>query len=443
MTWILNIRKLLGKFWTFIFSNSDFIQSIEYILVSIANTINAKYLHWIACKITPEKGDDDGNGIRNTLPFAILIDYDSIRKQTSSVEDILNGATIGAEVEDGGWVAMSKTVVPTPLYIQDHLFHYSNLLINGCDFEYNNGYFLFYSNPHTMNLPIVKIVDEDNKLKLYYRLFGLAHKSVPVNELISTFISKDLVKGKDAAWDMYCNGATIYNVKKLLASNTESVVCSANGTVNSIWKEHDTWCVLVDNKLYTSKSSPNVSVGDVVKAGTILAGDLKIYTDTDNPTAADIPGIKVRVDAGEVVAYNAEQSAIQYKGVNILPVAGDASVISSYKERCYELATATSCPVITVPDRVNPYQFIMNKLRRGGAVAITLTAYSLTSLAAAIRCIRKCSIASSMINIYIKAETDTHNLTTASFTATAGMGAVATVVSVGIKGSYAEAKILR
>lgn len=442
MIWINKVRTIIGKFWTFLFDNESFVHAVEYIIVIAANTIYNKFRYWIGCKDIPYNITTDNRGGCG-FPFVILIDYNSVHIKSASIDEILNGAAIGSASTKRAWCATAKELIKNPVYMQDHILYPNNVLVNGYDFDYANGYFVFYKDPKELSLPTIKLVDDNNNVKLYYKLFGIAKKEPIYNELTSTFISSSLTKGTAIAWDMYRKGATVYNVKKLLAEASDSIIAEENGIVSDIWKENDTWCIFINSKLYTSTKEPLISKGATVKTGDILAGSLKFFSGEDDPTETDIPGIRVRVDAGELVALNKEQAANIYNGVNILPLVGDNTTVERYTNRCYHLATETSCPIMEVPDTVNPYQFIVKKLRKGRAVAIQLAATNLSNLAAAIACIRKCSSASSMINIYIKAETETHSIITSSFTATAGMSAVATSVSVGVKEAYAEATVLK
>lgn len=440
MTWLPKIRTILGKFWTFLFHDYDFISAVEYILVVIATFIYAKYTKWRKSKVSPIDGISYYNSI---LPFVILLDSTTCHAKVNSFSDILNGKEIGGVSKDSEWVIASKDTVIEPFILQDHIIECSNVFINGVDFKYLNNSFLFYTDPREMGLPSVSLLSDTGEVKLYYRLFAYSRKKPIRNDYIDAFIPGLTTDNYAMAWDMYHKGTTIYNLKGLLASATGDTISDIDATVTDIWKEQNTWCVLTDKKLFTCTSSPRVSIGTQLHKGTLIAGNLKLFTGQDSPTYADIPGIKVRVDDGELIAYNYEQDAIIYNNTNILPLQGTASIMSAYASRCWSLSTNKNVPSIDIPNRVNPYSFIMKSVRKGTSVAVSLSVKAETNIAPIINCIRKCISTSSMLNIYIKAESDTYNLTDAKFSASAGMGAVATVVSVGVNGTYAEAKTLQ
>jgi hypothetical protein len=298
-----------------------------------------------------------------------------------------------------------------------------------------------------MGLPTITLLD-NGEVKLFYRLFGYSKRKPLRNDYIDTFIPGLSPNSYATAWDMYHNGATLYNVKGLLASTTGDVISDVNSVVRAVWKENGVWHILTDKKLFSCISTPVVTVGDVVRKGTPLSSGIKFFTGTDTPSFEDIPGIKIRVDAGELVAYNKKADIIAYgSNHHILPLEGDHAIVDNYKSRCRELIDAGEAPYIPISTdnvgKVNPYSFVMSTLRKSRSLAVKLTVKTTDNIAAAIRCIRKCASASSMINIYIKTEADTHSLTEAKMTASAGLGAVAVAVSVNVQGTYAEAKILR
>ena len=210
----------------------------------------------------------------------------------------------------------------------------------------------------------------------------------------------------------------------------------------------------VGNKPYISKDMPNVANGDFVAPGTVLFGSLAVYKGTDDVDPTEVPGIKVMTDAGQLTALNDdEMEPVKVSGMYLLPLTGNAVSVHAYRDVCVANMQNSLCPYIQVGDydmvtgeiKVNPYKFITQRLRRGRAVTVRLIANGLDYLAAALRCIRKSSCASGIVNVYVAAKTDASDgdtLTTSVFSADAGMMAVAAVETLTIQGECAEARVI-
>jgi hypothetical protein len=123
-----------------------------------------------------------------------------------------------------------------------------------------------------------------------------------------------------------------------------------------------------------------------------------------------------------------------------LGLQGDQDVLDAYEDICDSMAADPKCPCVAVPLTHNPMLFIMRRFRRGRAVAVSIVARDLAAVSAAIACLRRCADASGMVNIYVQADGDTLSVD-ASFSASAGMAAVATVSTVTIKSMFAEAEL--
>ena len=164
---------------------------------------------------------------------------------------------------------------------------------------------------------------------------------------------------------------------------------------------------------------------------------MRMYAGNSSIPAAAIPGLHVRTDAGELVAQNATVT----RTTDDLPLTGDAATLTAYAGICADNRADARCPYVELPQQLNPMQFILGKLRRGRAVAVSIIARNLPAVGAAIACIRRCTNATGMINIYVQAESDTVSVS-ARFTADAGQAAVATVATVTVMDMFAEADTL-
>lgn len=460
MNWLLSIKRLLGRFWADIFKDTDFLLGVEYLMSFYSKLTENQYLNWrngmIAADLTVAQAG---------LPFVVLIDAASIVKEWYPWQRLWDNGSAElfyahdydseASEDSMGWLATCKASIDIPDYMMDHVYGYNTILVKGSDYDFSDGRFLFYTDPAALDLPTVKEIDSDGNLHIYYRLFGYALQTTKVCDPVTGFESAWLNSCSDIAWDIHTNGATFYNTKRLLGKATGSIVSETEGTVttNDLWDDQDYHCIKVGDKVYYSKLPCNIVLENDetidVAVGDVLFGSLAVYKGTDTVTPEEVPGIKVMTDAGVLTAENNEVDTYISPGSDrtiILPLTGDSITVNAYRAKCVELYKDATVPYIQVPyPKVNPYEFIVKTLRRGRAVTIRLVADSLDYLAAAIACIRKSSCAAGMLNIYVAASTDAADastLTTAVFSADAGMMAVAVAETLTIKREAAEARVI-
>jgi len=460
MNWLRSIKRLLGRFWGDLFKDVDFLLGVEYLMSLYSQLTENQYLNWrnglIAADLTVEQSG---------LPFVVLIETTAVSREWYPWQTLWDSgsATLFYEHdyesqsdEDGmGWIAPSKTIIDVPDYMMDHVYKYSKILIKGSDYDYKDGKFLFYVNPASLDLDVVKETDSDGNLHLYYRLFGYALQTTKVCDPVTGFESQWLNACSDVAWDIHTNGATFYNTKQLLGKATGSVISESEGTVtlDNIWDEQNYHCIQVGDKVYYSKAPCNIQPGEnesvSVSVGDVLFGSLSMYKGTDAVTISEVPGIKVMTDVGALTAINEETDTYLSPGADrtiVLPLRGDEITVNAYRAKCVELYKDETVLYIQVPyPRVNPYEFVVKTLRRGRAVTIRVVADSLDYLAAAIACIRKSSCAAGMLNVYVAASTDSNNedtLISAVFAADAAMMAVAVTETLTIKREAAEARVI-
>lgn len=458
MNWLKAIKQLLGRFWADLFGDGDFLLGVEYLLFLYSKLTDNQYLNWrngmIAANLDVEQ---------SRLPYPIFIEADSIEREwyswnklwaESSASKFINHRYYDdAPESDYGWIVYSKESIDTPDYLIDHMYGYKKILLKGLDYDFADGRFLFYVDPATLQLELVKVTDSKGALHLYYKFFGISLQTQKVCDPVTGFESSWLNPCSNIAWDIHQNGATYYNTKQLLGKAAGSVVSENEGTVDSIWQEQDWNCMSVSGKAYMSKSMPNFNEGDSIKMGDILFGSLAVYKGTDEVTAEQVPGIKVMTDAGQLTALNKNKEVYEVEGMLVLPLVGDGFTVQAYKDVCAANMKNEYCPYVQVGTyntetqafEENAYSFITKKLRRGRSVTVRLVANCLDYLAAAIQCIRKSSCASGIINVYVAAETDENTestLESSVFAADAGMMAVAVVETLIIKDESAEAGVV-
>lgn len=460
MNWIRKIRSLLGAFWYRIFNDQDFVLGVEFLLSEFYKYTGYRFDNWLYGLFPLSQ-----TVYPKDMPFVVYLDASSLHREWYTWKQFVNkdvtvqaGQHIGSPTDeeyvtlhsqDRGWVLDVVNPIQEPTYLVDHLYNWNVALTNGPDFKFTPGKILFFTDPTTLGLPSVKVTTADGELKIYLQLTGIVEPVVNEYDAISGFMSPELNDCADVVWDIHQNGATYYNAKKLLASAANSVVCDVDGAISELWQEQDWWFARVDDKIYKSQLPCNLHAGDDVKKGTILFGDMKFFKGSENPSPSDIPGIRVRTDAGELVAENATHSLVYWYDQAILPLSGDVPTLLKYMEICTNNSLNQACPFIEVKTpagmaagTINPYKFVMQVLRRGKTCAVRLTASSLSKLEAAIQVLRKSTDLGGLLTLYVKDSTDTANVTLSGFTADAGMGVVAVDATVTIQGQAAKARIL-
>lgn len=455
MNWLSKIKNILGVFWTTIFHDTDFILGVENLHALASKKQEASHKAWTAGSIA---NSDESYACR--LPFVIYIEKAKSSSESTTLEssichpaaaivDILRGSAATGDIDtDGEYIGTSLYTIPEPHHITDHVVDYNYTMFNNMDYTWHaeSNEIWFHTDPERIGFECVTVMDSDNILHVYYKMFGWVDSKKATKDMVTAFEGTHLNDQADIVWNMHQCGATFQNVKDLLGSITDSVISKADGAVTSIWTEQNYTCVLIDGLVYSAPTDDvtcNVSVGDTVHEGDIIFGSLKMYTQNDTPTTADVPGIRVMTDVGELTAPNSSSllNATVSSGVKILPLSGSAAVVNAYNNRCVDLYTNSNCPVIEVPDTVNPFLFVMRTLRQGRSVFISMTTEKLHKVSEALACIRKSISADSMLTVYIQAEGDIVGTTVSSFTVEAGNAAVAVDATITIQDMSAEASI--
>lgn len=448
MNWLSNIQKLLGRFWTSLFSGVAFIRGVEQMHTLAGGSQQSGHDRWAASAVAKSVG------MFNQMPFVVYIPTDSVGHPARDIGDVLNGeCDLGDEDAHGGWMTDVLYPIPEPVYLSDHVLDFTKTLMKGFDYEWQDGKFLFHVDPATLGFMTVALTDADGVLRTYYKLFGWTTALEATHDMVTSFYDPKLDNLSAFVWDMHQRGATRYNVKQILAGVSGSVICREDGAIDHMWTEQGYNCMLVGDKVYSAPVSTPIGFlpgsgrafahGDSVSKGDILFGGLRMYDGNSEPSAAEIAGVHVMTDTGELFAPNADETPYSQDGVLILPLDGDTARENAYKARCVELTLSGLCPQVDIPANttVNPYLFITNGMRRRNAIVAAMPVNDAGKVAAATHAIRECASASSMLNLYLYAEGDTVNMP-ATFTASAGNAALATVATGAALQLFAEAETL-
>ena len=458
MNWLDKTRQLLGRFWSVVFSEKDFTLGVRNLLALMGMHQQTGHDMWTAGHFALNR-----TMFQDRMPFAIYLlksevltvdgntsMQDMVVHPAADWDDVLSGAaTLDDRQEHGGWLVRSRFDIPVPHHMSDHVIGYTRTLFNGIDYELQGDNLLFHFDPSTLALPTVAITGDDGVLRVYWKLFGWTYPELAIKETTEAFDDASLNPYSDTVWDIHQNGATYYNVKKLLGDVTGSVVCKNDGAVDYWWTEQDIQCIMVGDCAYYAPADArrNFDRGDNVRAGDVLFGTLSMVSSVDmlaNPVSSDVaPGISVMTDVGRLIAENQSKPALTVSGTNILPLVGEygGATPAAYSAMCERHVNEAGCPVVDVPDTVNPFQFIMCRMRVGCGLLASFTVKAASfALTSALNCVRKSISASGMMTVYMQAEGDTVN-TQASFTATGGNAAVAELATVNVQDMFAEADI--
>ena len=153
MNWLIAIKRLLGRFWGDIFKDVDFLLGVEYLMSLYSQLTENQYLNWrnglIAADLAVEQSG---------LPFVVLNETTAIIKEWYPWQTLWDNGSAStfygheydsqADEDAMGWIVPSKTTIDAPDYLMDHVYKYSKILIKGSDYDYKDGKFLFYINPH-------------------------------------------------------------------------------------------------------------------------------------------------------------------------------------------------------------------------------------------------------------------------------------------------------
>ena len=437
MNWKKKIAAILGKFWYLVFKATDFIFGVEYLESLYAKLVERGHQNWLAGQIAKNLGIQ-----QDAMPFVLYLETEATPAISLTAGTIsVTSGTIAVSSGTTEWTLTVLNSIPCPHTLQNHIIKPTHTWFEDLDFRYNDNKLSVYADPATLDWPIVHITDADGQLRICYRLFGFRQKLVRQCDMVSGFISPELVQASDVAWYMHQMGATFYAVKKLLAAVTGCVVADNDGIVEAVWDEQNLHCVQIGGKVYHSTKPANVQQSDVVKKGAILFGDMVFYRGSDTPSAAEIPGMRVRTDVGEMQASNTE---LDIEVADELPLTStNADIVAAYKQKCADLRDDPNSLKIHLSGgtSINPYLYIMSELKNGRDCIVSLSASALNQLAAAFDCIRKSICLGGTLHVYVKAETDTTTVAS-SFAADAGMSAVAVDATTTIIAESAEAGVI-
>ena len=166
MNWITTVRKVLGKFWTWLFDDRDFILGVQKVFAFFGNVEQAKLRNNLS-----RNDIDDKNSISDGMPRPLYIDADSINHVPYSITEILGDDTLAFDSRKDDmteWVADLTDYCGTPYMLTDHVVDYTAALFADIDFKAGDKQLLFRVDPRELGLRSITTVDASGELCVFY-----------------------------------------------------------------------------------------------------------------------------------------------------------------------------------------------------------------------------------------------------------------------------------
>lgn len=332
MNWISKIQRILGRFWSVVFSEHDFTLGVKNLHAMFANRQQQIYDSWKAGNIMAgheryavnlpymiylEKAtsytDEHGYTYMRSSVAAPAVSLDDILDNTP--EEIHEGApSLDSRDQHGGYVVKSRFSIPVPHHITDHVVDYTHTAFADVDYEWRDGAFLFHFDPSMMKFQETCVADDNGVLHVYWKAWGWCSPEAAIKDAVAAFDSRELNDYAETVWDIHTNGANYFNSRSLLGQVTDSVICKRDGAVDAKWTEQQEQCILIGDMVYHAPQDAqcNVDAGDSVRQGDTLFGTLRMVSSDDisaDVPQSQIPGMRVMTDVGEMVAPNVNTTA--------------------------------------------------------------------------------------------------------------------------------------
>lgn len=298
---------------------------------------------------------------------------------------------------DADWLA-SSVLTNTPI-------NASVSLVHGTDFWFDReqSSIVFRSNPFDNDkMPIVNIRDSssavtDREITLW--AFNSFEDMHDIDNQLGALLgvhAKSSGQYRDmlnAAIDSFVDGPTQLHMMELLC-NYVGIECVKNAeeTVEEIQNDNTNLYIVTDKQVYvfSSKATPVVSVGDVVRRGDVLADTIVIYKDISD--FYQLGGLTVSKAFGKVLSspiafyneYNAtEVTTVGDKTKVSVALHGSSSVIKEFWDNVHArgLETSTLAELLDLrsepetqptladlPKQLNPFDLLINELRGNFAI---------------------------------------------------------------------------
>ena len=426
MNWITTVRGVLGRFWSWLFDDRDFILGVQKVFAFFGNAEQIKLHNNLIINDI-----DDTNSVQDCVPRPLYIDVASIGHVPYSIDEILGDAelTFDSRKENKAeWIATLTDYCGTPYMLTDHVVDYNVALFSGIDFKTGEKQLIFRVDPQLLNLRNLTVVDSSGNLRVLYVIYAWYRNDTAEKDPITGLVGSGNGGCSPEVWRLRHEGATVYNTKSLLAKATGSVISDSTGTVEDIWVEQGYRHVMVSGRIYSAREDVvcRVSVGDTVQIGDILFGNLHFFYGFDDIPAAEVPGILVTTDFGGLIATN---ETLEVEN-NILPLVGATEKVNAYKQEMSARNGDPNCPKTTLPTAVNPLKYITQAVRRGRSCVAVVSADNMQNMDPVLKALRDNTCASSLVSVVVKtAIEEPFNALTLQSTTTVGNGAVAVSVT--------------
>lgn len=313
----------LGYFWTKIFLDSEFIEgyvdSFSLRLTDLRE-LSDNLPDYASRKLLPV------TEIRENRIFVFdesTLDTDAFKYGDGGVYG--GGATYGQQRTSFDEYIYPFPVNFEPEFLAPIVVEPDPILRRGEDYEIENGFIKFKTNPLELDNLIKKTVPDSTGAPVFlFYLWGFKVEEdiKAVCDFFGTVAgvcgdSTELVKeAVNIAWDLRVDGATVDNTHRLLSIITNTDYVETPGTVQEIYYEGDRICIRTDNAIYTAPADnlATVTVGESIEKSQIIFDTFSIKYGADKIDFDDFegltlgPGYLTKDITGELLFINEQVS---------------------------------------------------------------------------------------------------------------------------------------
>lgn len=382
------IKQLLGYFWNNVW-NDNFL--VDFICNIYQKVSGEPLLYRLNCITEQVK-------CSSLLQSDILPQYKLIisTEGTDSVvllKDIVISAssanTFGQVVPGKSYKQLTDRDIPS--VIQDKVLNPSITLYKGKDYAYVDNK-LRFSKSLTQYGFQKTVCTIKNQLKQCFQLWGSGQYYNTVLDRFTGILEVPYYwvykypGAIQAAWSIFQNGCSSYNVLRLLSCIGNCPVSCDQGTIQKVQGN----TVYLKNKIYKGYK-PLVTKGQYVSKGQPLfsatdkADDYPhIYTWKDTLPSVLVPQLPVLTSIGYLTALNKDN---QIATSNILPLTGQ--LFSQYKKLCTVLQADQNVPYAEIPETLNTAAYIFNKVWKFHSVLVITPSINTQDMLVAVKFIQK------------------------------------------------------
>lgn len=362
---LTRIIAILGTFWNTLFKDLlglGIVQTLASIISDLINRCRIQLTTSIAVDTTNTPDIYSYN--------IVMLDYTSIRKAAADIQ-----ATPAGQLAVGIYTRqlyVADIVAPGahPVLIQDSATQPNIVLMQNIDYVIAQNKLYTTVDPRTLGAPVLH-QGQNSAVSYVIRLFGV-YKQNPVTIDAFQYVTKtryDQHQLRNVLWQLRIQGPTCALIQRLCASVLQCPVAvgapdeyvlwtQATGQLNIVYTTH---------KAYISRYAivSGIEIGTHVTSGMYLFTGFRLITTVSDPAISAVDSIIVKTTAGSYIAQNRQLAAVQdpVGSQFILPLTELDTPLVDYTDNV-KAARKANLPAITIPEAVNPMQFILRNIMR-------------------------------------------------------------------------------